>query len=144
MSTASSGPTAGSFLRPTSNKIQRPRPFLEVLLARYAPPPSPSSESVPLPTLPATGGSIESSQSEASTSSASLREEHVSLGSTSIQVMAPNLAKVRRRLGKVTALREVGADDALVGHLGPDEEEAMRSMGPWRTSECYLSSPPSM
>lgn len=114
------GPQAGSFLRPTSKKLLRPRPFLHVLLERY----------VPATEAPS---SARSADDQATTATSA---PQLTLGSSSIQVAAPNLDKVRDRLGRVTALRELGADDALVGFLGDGEAEEMRKMGPW--SECSL------
>lgn len=116
------GPQSGSFLRPTSKKIHRPRPFLQVGLERY---------------LPATEApsSTRSADDQATTATSA---PLLTLGSSSIQVAAPNLDKVRDRLGRVTALRELGADDALVGFLGDGEEDEMRKMGPWSERSLLL------
>lgn len=99
---------AGSFVRPTSSKIQLPRSFLAVLKSRYA------SE---------TGEGREGGG-----------DAPVLLGRSGIEVEQPNLAKVRRRLGRLQGLRELGVDGEGVGRVQKEELEELRAMGEWSES----------
>lgn len=62
------------------------------------------------------------------------------LGKSNILVEAPNLDKVRKRLGKLTSLKVMGVDEEAVYGLGEGEEKEMRLMGDWgmsyRRSRC--------
>jgi len=98
---------AGSFIRPSSPKIVLPKAFLATLKDRYV-----------------------------ATTSENILQEHESviLGRSGIEVEAPNLAKVRKRLAKLRELREIGVDDEGVGGMGEGEGEEMKLMGEWSES----------
>ena len=108
---------AGSFIRPRSQKIVLPKPFLATLKDRYV---ATTSESTPL------------------------EHESVILGRSGIEVEAPNLAKVRKRLAKLRELREIGVDDEGVGGMGEGEGEEMNQMGEWSESPSTGSSWPQL
>lgn len=98
-------PNSGSFIRPSSPKIVLARPFLATLRERYT----------------------AATAAEESTSD----HESVLLGRSGIEVEAPNLAKVRKRLAKLRDLREIGIDNEGAGGLGEGEGEQMEEMGAW-------------
>ncbi|KAL7415269.1 hypothetical protein BDY24DRAFT_439705 [Mrakia frigida] len=104
---------SGSFIRPSSPKIVLRKPFLATLKDRYV---ATTAENTPL------------------------EHESVILGRSGIEVEAPNLAKVRKRLAKLRELREIGVDDEGVGGMGEGEGEEMKQMGEWKTRGLNLSS----
>lgn len=104
---------AGSFVRPTSTKITFPRSFLSVLQERY---------SFKQGTKEAE--SVELQQPQGSST-------RLMLGQSGIAVDAPNLGKVRERLGRVRDLREIGLDREGVGLLSDDDVRILDEMGPW-------------
>jgi hypothetical protein len=111
-------PGAGSFIRPTSPKIILPKPFLPALQGRYT-----SSTFAPA----------------ASARSEPLRNEiPLHLGNTKIEVEAPNLAKVHKRLGNVVELKELGVDGESVGTMSEEEGKEMDAMGEWSESNLLI------
>lgn len=88
-----------------------PRPFLETLQARYT---ADTVSNEPTPD-----------------------HESVLLGQSGIEVEAPNLAKVRKRLARLRELREIGVDNEGVGRVANGEGTTMQEMGDW--SECHFS-----
>lgn len=85
-------PNAGSFIRYNSAAVDLGQPFLRALTAKY------------VGNLPPSGGT--------GGESAGAPVEHFTLGSSKgrIEVEAPGLDKVRRRLANIEKLREISLD----------------------------------
>jgi hypothetical protein len=109
-------PNSGSFIRPSSPKIVLPRFFLATLKERYTAETMPTGRDVP-------------------------EHESVLLGQSGIEIEAPNLAKVRKRLARLRELREIGIDNEGVGGIAEGESERMIEMGEWSASDCWVSLP---
>lgn len=116
-------PNSGSFIRYSSSTVNAGQSFLSALLAKYV------DASITVPVV--SNQNFPTGHKQESTSGISSQPtavESVILGSSKglIEVEAPNLDRVRRKVANIERLKEMSLDGEDVAFLNPDDDSTWR------------------
>lgn len=127
---------SGSFIRYSPTTVSTGQSFLSALLAKYVD----ASISAPL----VSNQNLPADNSRESSSGASTRSpavESIVLGSSKglIEVEAPNLDRVRRKVANIERLKEMSLDGEDVALLNPDDDSTWKLCRSKRASNLMMS-----